>query len=376
MSIERRDRDDGTPRGATALLARAAAADLRADERLRGAIDDFLLPDAARLDDRMRSALATTLDGLVSGVALGLRGHAARLLASRDAAALGDALRGDAMPILGRLVVAGMLRDDDMMRELIGRVLQDGLADALPVEAPDDPDRASLLPRLVQSSDGVVATSALALLAAESRRRLPASPGQPVSSELPAEVHHRLVWWITAALRERFVSAAGDAAAMLDRALAEAALRSIAAHDEGERLEAAASRLAVALDPSAAELPGLLIESLADRRLSLFVALLGHALGLDYGDAREIVLDPAADRLWLLLRALELDRTAIARIGLALSDADPRRDLDQFADLLDGIAALDPASARHALAPLTVHRDYRAAVTALARTGMAGSQAA
>ena len=71
--------------------------------------------------------------------------------------------------------------------------------------------------------------------------------------------------------------------------------------------------------------------------------------------------------MWLLLRALELDRASIARIGLALCDADPRRDLDLFADTLDGIASVEPASARHALAPLLLHRDYRAALTALAR---------
>ncbi len=72
-----------------------------------------------------------------------------------------------------------------------------------------------------------------------------------------------------------------------------------------DRPEAVAMRLAAALDARADELAPLLVETLADRRLSLFVALIGHALGLDYADAREIVLDPSADRLWLVLRALE-----------------------------------------------------------------------
>lgn len=368
MATSARDMDKGAPPGVATLLARAGRADLRADARLRGAIDDYFLTEDARLDDRTRLALAVTLDDLVGGVALGLVRHAARLLAARDAGALAETLSADDRPVLDRLVGAGLLRDGDVMRELIGRVRQDVLADALPPAAPDDPDRASLLPRLAQSVDGVVATGAVTLLAAESRRRVPNQPQfQPRSTDLPAELHHRLVWWVAATLRERFAEPAGAALPALDRALAEAALRAIAAHDEGERLEAAAMRLAAALDPQADELPTLLTEALADRRLALFVALLGHALGLDYGDAREIVLDPAADRLWLLLRALELDRPAIARIGLALSEADPRRDLDRFADALDGIVAVSPAQAREALAPLTLHPDYRAALTALAR---------
>ena len=366
MSIPARDMDEGAP-GVATLLARAAVADMRAEARLAGAIDDFFLPEGTRLDDRTRGMLTATFDDLVASVALGLGRHAARLLAARGAGRLAEAVLGDGRPILDRLVAAGMLRDSDVMRELIGRVRQDVLADALPTQAPDDPDRASLLPRLAQSADGVIASGAVAFLAAESRRRVPAMPGQPHATDLPAELHHRLVWWVAAALRERFAEAADDALAALDRALAEAALRAIAAHDEGDRLEAAAMRLAAALDARADELPTLLVEALADRRLSLFVALLGHALGLDHGDAREIVLDPAADRLWLLLRALELDRASIARIGLALSEADPRRDLDAFADALDGIVAVAPAQARDALAPLMLHPDYRAALTALAR---------
>ncbi|MDY7522670.1 DUF2336 domain-containing protein [Sphingomonas sp. 10B4] len=367
MSIERRDIDDGAQAGAMALLARAAAADGRADSRLRGAIDDFYLSDHARLDDRTRLAMGRVLDDLALGVEAALRGHAARLLAARAVPHLADALGRQSPATRDRLIGSGLMRDPDLMRELFGRVRQDLLADALPSEAPEDPDRASLLPRLVGAADGVVAAGAMALLSAESRRRIPLPPGQPLSTELPAELHHRLVWWVAAVLRERFGDGAPDALAQLDRALSEAALRSIAAHDEGERLEAVALRLAAALDPQADEFAGLLVEALADRRLALFIALLAHAMGIDYDDAREIVLDPGADRLWLLLRALELDRQSIARIGLALSEADPARDIDRFADGLDVITAIDPVLARQALAPLLLHRDYRAALVALGR---------
>lgn len=366
MSIPGRDTDEGAS-GVTTLLARAAAAHLRAATRLRGTIDDFLLPQRQKLDDRTRLALAATLDDLVTRMASGLARHAARLLAARDAGALATALTNDTVPILDRLVAAGLLHDSDVMRELIGRVRQDVLADALPADAPDDPDRASLLPRLTQSGDGVVASGAVAFLAAESRRRVPSPPGQSRPTDLPAELHYCLVWWVAAALREHFRERAAGALGMLDRALTDAALRAIAAHDEGDRLEATAMRLAAALDPQADELAALLVEALADRRLSLFTALLGHALGLSYADVREIVLDPAADRLWLLLRALEIDRASIARIGLALSDADPARDLDAFADALDTIAAVAPVQAREALAPVMLHPHYGAALVALTR---------
>ena len=365
MSSDVGDMDDGTRWGVGRLLARAAAADLCADERLAVTIDDFFLPAESRLDERSRSALAGTLGGLVAAIEIAISQHAARLLAARDSPFLAEALASSGPLVLRRLASSRLLRDVELMRELVGRARQEVLAEALPVVAPEDPDRASLLARLIQNPDGVVAAAAMALLAAENRRHGDADA--MARTDLPAELHHRLTWWTAAALREHFITLADDSLPVLDRALIDAAMRSIGSHDEGDRPEAVAMRLAAALDARADELAPLLVETLADRRLSLFVALIGHALGLEYADAREIVLDPSADRLWLVLRALELDRESIARIGLALSEADPRRDLDSFAEALDDIAATPAEEARAALAPLLLHPDYRSAMLALAR---------
>jgi hypothetical protein len=172
------------------------------------------------------------------------------------------------------------------------------------------------------------------------------------------------VWWVAAATRERALADEAEAPG-LDRALAEAAIRNLAAHDEGARLEALAMRLAAALALEADELPPLLLEALRDRRLTLFVALLADALGVAYELVRELVLDPGGERLWLVLRALELPRDAVAEIGYRLSEADPRRDVEAFADQLEAIASVAPEAARAAVAPLRLHPDYRAALRAL-----------
>ncbi|WP_034161235.1 DUF2336 domain-containing protein [Sphingomonas sp. ERG5] len=367
MSINVRDMDDGAQRGASPLLMRAAGADARADHRLAVAIDDFFLPDDARLDDRSRSAMATALAAMVVSIDGALRQHAARLLTARDETILAEMLTAPGTSVLDRLVVAGLLRDMDLMRELVARVQQDTLGDALPAAAPDEPERPSLLARLVNQPDSVVAGGAMALLTAEGRRRGAGDGGVGSHTDLPADLHHRLVWWVAAALRERFATGADETMAALDRALAEAAVRSLAAHDEGDRLEAAAMRLAGAIEATPRELPDLLVETLGNRRIALFIALIAHAMGLDFSQAREVVLDPDSARLWLVLRALELDREPIARIGLALCDADPRRDIEAFADSIDTIAGTPADMARAALAPLRLHPDYRAALLALAR---------
>ncbi|MFC3581231.1 DUF2336 domain-containing protein [Sphingomonas hylomeconis] len=362
MASNLRDMDDGIHRDPGLLIARAAAADLRGRARLATAIDDFFLASDGRLDDRIRASIQQTLAALVATIEAGIATHAARLLLARDAVPLATALQQPAPSVLDRLSDAGLLRDSDLMAELIARARHDLTAAALPAEAPSQADAPSLLARLASHSDGVVASAANALFAAEGRRH--GLLDGVAQSDLPAELHHRLVWWVAAALRERIP--VRDDLAALDRALAEAAVRSLTAHDEGERLEAAAMRLAAAYDAGAGELPDLLLEALGDRRLALFTALLAQATGLGYEQVRALTTDPDGALLWLMLRALELDRTAIARIGLALCEADPRRDLEAFAASLDSIMAVPIDDAWAALAPLKLHPDYRAALAALA----------
>jgi hypothetical protein len=367
MSDNPVDITQGATSGAAQLLARAAAAESRAHYGLAVAIDDFFLADEARLDERTRASLSLLLRALTETVEAEIREHGARLLSGRGETRLAAAILRTEASVFERLFRSGLLRDAALMAELIARVRQDAIAAALPMQAPDDPERPSLVNRFVQHPDRVLASGAMAVLIAESRRRGGPDVGQMTQTDLPAEFHHRLVWWVAAALRERVGEAADGALPVLDRALSDAAQRSLAAYDEGDRLEAAAMRFATAIDAQADELPQLLVEALDDRRIVLFIALLAHALGVGYALAREIVLDATADRLWLALRALELGRESVAQIGFALCEADPRRDVEHFADTLDTIAAVPAADARDAIAPLRLDPDYRAAMLALGR---------
>ena len=330
------------------ILARAAVAERRAERRLATAIDDFFLAEADRLDDRTRGAIAAAIEAIVATAQREIAHHAARSIGTGAAA---TTLADDAA-VLPRLIDSGLLRDAELMTELVGQVRQELLATAL--RANRAPDAApGLLTRLIDCGDGVIEAAARDYLLADSRR----------SVTLPAPLQRRVAWWIAAALRERTPR---DPA--IDRAIAEATTRSLAAHDDGLRAEAIAVRLADAIDARPDELGDLLVEALTEGRAALFVALVARAQTIDYAEARELVLDPDGDRLWLALRARGLDRATIARIGLALADADHRRDIEAFADQLDTIAAIPAGQARETLAPLALHRDFRVALRALART--------
>lgn len=351
--------------GARALLARAVGADARAETALRAAIDDAFLAPEARLDDRTRSALIGLIESLSATIERELSDQAARLLTQRGEAALAEALTAENAPVVTRLAEAGLLKDMEFVGECVARVRVELVSAALPAEAPGESDQPSLLARLTGSTDRVVASAAQAVLTGESHRRAAADGRALAGSGLPNALHQRLLWWVAAAVRERALPHAGGSLAALDRAIAEAAIRNMSASDEDDRLEAAAMRLAEAIDAQPDELPTLLDEALRDRRVILFVALVGRALSLSFEIARDMVLDPSGDRLWLALRSLDLPRPTIARIGFRLCEGDGRRDLEVFADTLDVVASVDPQIADVAIAPLKLHPDYRSALRAL-----------
>ncbi|MDP1026113.1 hypothetical protein Q5H91_02725 [Sphingomonas sp. KR1UV-12] len=349
---DREEAGDWTPHG---LAARAAGADRRARNVVAMASADLAVGEVDRPDEHTRLALGRHCRAAVSAAEAAIRRHALRLLADQMTAARAEGLLQPTEAVSAQLAASGLLRDTDLIGEWLARVRQDMLVAALPV-AVNGPDEPSLLARLSLAPDAPVARAAAALLAADSRRRDQFERGEPDGAELPPALHARLVWWVAAAMR----GGAHDGAR--DHALAEAAARCLAAQEDGDRADMLAMRLAAAIDPRPAEIASLLVEAIGDRRLGFFIALIAHMLDLPFDQARTIVLEPEGDRLWLALRALKLDRPSIARIGLALGEADPARDIEVFADALDAIVAVPAAEAHAALMPLTLDPRFLAAI--------------
>ncbi|MCT8000672.1 DUF2336 domain-containing protein [Sphingomonas sanguinis] len=333
------------------LSERVAAARARAAARCQGAVADLRLDDDARLTDQIRFEVGARLQALVETTVSDLLHQAERLRA--DGEEMADP-PGPAEAIR-RLRRAGLFFDSDLVAELVAQLRLQLLAQALPIETMVG-DAPSLLVRLTEAPDRIVASSARAVLAAEGRARMVEADGEAIA--LPIALRRHLVWLVAAALRQ------GDDAG-LDQALALAAERVLAAHGEADSPGAAVLRLAEAIDARPAELPDLLLESLSDRQPGLFIALLAHACGIDHDELRDVVLEPEGDRLWLVLRSLDLGRPTVARIGLALAEADGRRDVDAFADALDAIMAIPAEAARRAIASLSLPRAFRGAIARL-----------
>lgn len=348
---------------AATLLARVGVAERAGRHRMNASAEHFYLASQSRIDDRTAAALDRMMRQMTGSVERTVRDRTARLLVSRGEAALAESVRSGS-DCFDRVHAAGLFREPSLFAELFARVRLDALNRALPVSPSDHADQPTMLVRLAQAGDRLVATAAVGLLAAYARRSPEHEDGMP-AVELVRSLHARIAWWVAAALRDMHGAQAGEHIDILDAALSESVRRALDAQDELTPLETAAMRLAHAIDAQPAELPPLIAEAVGERRLVLFVALVARASGLSFDRVRDIVIDPDGDRLWIVLRALNIPRPTLARLAFAFAEAEPERDIEAFADRLDLLMAIEPAAARKALAPMALDPDYHAAMLAL-----------
>ena len=343
-----------------------------ARERFAVAATDLLLPDQARLTEWQRLTAAALLTRLVRGLEDEMRARLAERFASHEAlhAALSSAHVPIALPILER---AQVLRDSELSNVLVRRVEEHRYWKAhAPGAGGDD-----LLFLLVRDADEEVAAEAMELIVARSRRFDRFQEPAMGEIELPAELQHKLVWMVAAALRHYIVQ--HHRVPAVDAAIDETASAMIAAYDEGATLEARAVRLAQRLH-AAARLDGeLLARTLSEGMLPFFIAGIAALTALDYGAAWEVLADPRGRGPALLLRAAAVPRDAAAAILLLLSSRGPLvsgAEGDAAAEQLDLYDTVDEGGARDILRLWQAHPTYRSSVARISTRARPSVEAA
>ena len=355
----------GRQKDAARLLLAAAR------ERFAVAATDLLLPDQARLTEWQRLTAAALLTRLVHGIEDELRVRLAARFEGHDAvhAAFSSARVPIALPILER---AGVLRDGDLGNVLVRRVEEHRFWKAhAPAEGAD------FLFELVRDSDPEVAAEAMELVIARSRRFDRFQEPDMGQVDLPAELQHKLVWLIAAALRHYIVQQHGLAA--VDGIIEEEASALIAGHDEGAILEARAMRLARRLHRSGRLDGEALVRILSEGMLPLFIAGLATLAALEHNAAWEVIADPRGRGPAILLRAAGLTREDAARILLLANSHGPLvsgAEEGATAAQLDLFDSLDPASADEVLRLWRADPGYRAAVARVSTRSRPAAEAA
>ena len=202
---------------------------------------------------------------------------------------------------------------------------------------------------LVRDADEQVCAEAMELVIARSRRFDRFQEPDMGQVELPAELQHKLVWLVAAALRHYIVQQHGLAA--VDGVIEEAAGALIAAHDEGAILEAHATRLALRLAADGRLDGALLLRMLSEGLLPLFIAGAAALPGSIMPPTWEVIADPRGRGPAMLLRAAGLDRDEAAR--------DPARSPTARARSSPARRATPPPRSSNSTTPSTAPRRTR-----------------
>lgn len=343
-----------------------------ARERFAVAATDLLLPDRSRLSEWQRLTAARLLVRLVRSVEDELRARLAGAFEAHDSlhAALSSSHVAIAVPILER---AQALRDLQLTAMLVRRVEEHRFWKAHAGEATD-----AYLFELVRDRDESIASEAMAVVIARSRRFDRFDEPSMGQVELPAELQHKLVWLVAAALRHYIVQQ--HRLTRVDEPVIEAASALIALYDEGESLDAHTMRLARRLHRAGRLDGAALVRIIGDAILPFFIGGLGLLCGLEQSAAWEVLSDPEGRGPALLLRAAGIEREEAAAILLALNSRGPLfsdAEGDAAAAQLKLYDTLDSASAGEVLRLWQADAAYRTSIARLStRARSAAAEAA
>ncbi|WP_448658156.1 hypothetical protein ACPVPU_11890 [Sphingomonas sp. CJ99] len=339
-------------------VAMAIAAQDAARHRLAALADDHRRPATHRLNDRIRHAMDSALDDAVTEAERDLCLRAQRILKAEGQGAIAARLNprpaDDRMP--GLLVTLTALSAD-----LAGVAMLADRAARLPVHSADDPDEPGFLASLCQSEDRRIAAAARMVMALD--------PLDGSVAALSIGQRQAILWALAAMIERDHAALTGDDRLTLRCGLVEAAQALTDQAAESPDALGAAERLVAAIDPRPAELSFLLIESIKDRRLPLFCALLARATALSPRALAGIVADADDPRLWLALRAGGLNEESLAMILAILTAAMPLADLAAQETAMAGAARYAPEQAAALILPLRLPDAYRANLVRRASMG-------
>lgn len=267
---------------------------------------DLFLDDTARLTEQERALMSAMLTGLIDQIA-----DEIRLRLPPDVLAAAERDRDAIVPRLWR---QGML-DRAPLLELLLRRADEQLITA--ARCASRHGSATIVEHLVGDEDGRIASAAMALAVARGRRRDRFGRLGIEFDDVPAEEAVCLVHLVASAMRKGFE---GEAVA-IDEAFADGAMRLLARHDEGRRVEMRAAALAVALLDVRGPDDDLVAALAADGDAALLAALCAVRAGIDPDTGWMLLVSDGARDAMLLARLAGLERPAAAALVASLGES-------------------------------------------------------
>lgn len=311
---------EGLGRNYLIALARLKAVESRAT--LEETIADLFSNSGEFLSDNERTGMSTMLRSIVTDVEGTLR----HLLA--DEIAKDCTLPREALERLRRdestyvsLARSAALQAGDLIEAVRNRYLEYRLGLALQqrAERPEDPAAKaterpeSIAEALVRAPDADIARKAMDYLLEHSKRFDTSRPPAVRAEELGAALNRRMFFLVSAALREDLIRHLDLDEIMIDETLERLAFEECARRSRSST-ENIAETLAAYLAEANLLQPDVLMSSLSDGRVGLFMALFAKATGLRTGLVRRIVFEPGGEGLAIACKAIKAPSDLFARM--------------------------------------------------------------
>lgn len=338
-------------------------------------ISDLFLSAEGRLSDRERALMSEILSALLREMEMQLRRDLAQRLASLANAPhdLIVALANDEIEVARPLLMQSrVLRDGDLVEivkrrseeHLLAIAMRSPLSEEVSQALVDEGDE-NVIEQLLKNPDAALSRRALEYLVAEAQRVGRFQEPLLHRAELPAELAHRLFWWVSAALREHILARYDLDEAVLDDYLEDTTR--VALEQDGQPTADRQAELMVDRLAAVDELnETFLVRALRGGRVPAFVAAFARLTRLSIATVRQILFDPGGEPLAVACRAIGIERANFVSLFLLSRQGQTRvAKPDRIQHILEFYDRLPQKRARVALRYWRAEGEYMKAVATL-----------
>ncbi|MCF8466794.1 MAG: DUF2336 domain-containing protein [Sneathiella sp.] len=306
------------------LIALSKDSSKRGRRQLFNNISDLFLHEEERLSEQEHALVISILTKLLSEIETTLRQNLAEELAGLDAVPHGliTLLANDeidvARPILFK---SHLLAEPDLIEIIQNRSKEHLLAiaerDDLNATLTDllinygDEDVVS---NLIENGDAKISRASMEFLVEESKRIDRFQEPLIARHDIPADLAHKMFWWVSAALRRHILENFEIDELELNEKIAAAA-KTEYRYDVPAK-SSHADKLISELAKRNELTERFLVQALRSKQIRLFLTGLAELSGLDYLKISRFIYDPNAEALIVVLKALEFSRNSFSAVYL------------------------------------------------------------
>lgn len=315
------------------LLALARDRSIDSRTRLVQIVGDLFFGADRVLSDRERAHMIEILRRLIGDVEKSVRRAVAERL-SAEAAAPSDLVvalaRDDIEVAYPILTECAALQDVDLIEIIHHRTLQHQLAIAIRESLSEtvsdalvETNNVDVIKSLLENASAAISQNTMEYLVEESRRVDSYRNPLVHRHDLPPALAKRMYWWVSAALRNHILDSFEIDPTELEESIGGAVSDLMTAERIDDPPRRQSERLAERLHASAGINASLLIQTLRQGEISLFIDLFARATGLQPVVVRRSIFEPGGEGLAIACKAIGFTKPDFTSIYLLSRSARP-----------------------------------------------------